>query len=61
MPQQLEDRIKNLCAKAVETPAFPHLDNILTQLQAALSEHTQRIRKMVVAFPARTRRSSGRN
>ena len=50
MPQQLEDRIKDLCAKAVETPASPQLNEILMQLQASLSEHTQRMRKMVVGF-----------
>jgi hypothetical protein len=59
MPKRLEDRIKDLCAKAVETPASPQLDEILQQLQAALSEHAQKMRKMVAAFPARPTRRSG--
>jgi hypothetical protein len=42
----MEDRIKDLCAKAVETPASPQLGKIFRQLQSALSEHTQRMRKM---------------
>jgi len=58
MPKRLEDRIKDLCAKAVGTPASPQLDEILQQLQSALSEHTQRIRKMVAAYPARVARRS---
>ena len=62
MPKRLEDRIKDLCAKAVGTPASPQLDETLQQLQSALSEHTQRIRKMVAAYPARpARRSDDRN
>jgi hypothetical protein len=62
MPKRLEDRIKDLCAKAVGTPTSPQLDEVLQQLQSALSEHTQRIRKMVAAYPARpARRSDDRN
>jgi hypothetical protein len=62
MPKRLDDRIKGLCAKAVGTPASPQLDEILEQLQSALSEHTQRMRKMVAAYPARpARRSDDRN
>jgi hypothetical protein len=59
MLKRLEDRIKDLCAKVVETPASPQLD-ILEQLQAALSEHTQRMRmrKMVAVFPTLPMRRS---
>jgi len=34
MPKRLEDRIKDLGAKAVETPASPQLDEIFRQLQS---------------------------
>jgi hypothetical protein len=59
MPKRLEDRIKDLGAKAVETPASPQLDEIFRQLQSALSEHTQRMRKMAAAFPSQPARRSG--
>ena len=36
MSQRLEDRIKELCAKAVVTPESPELNAILKQLHAAL-------------------------
>jgi len=58
MPQRLEDRIKELCAQAVETPASPQLDEILQQLKTALGEHTGRIRKMAAEFPAPIKRRS---
>jgi formylmethanofuran dehydrogenase subunit E len=47
MSQRLEDRIKELCAKAVVTPESPELNAILKELQAALAEHARRLRKMV--------------
>jgi hypothetical protein len=47
MSQRLEDRIKDLCAKAVATPESPELNAILKDLQAALAEHAGRLRKMV--------------
>jgi hypothetical protein len=47
LSQRLEDRIKELCAKAVVTPESPELNTILKELQAALAEHARRLRKMV--------------
>jgi hypothetical protein len=38
----MEDRIKQLCAKAVTTPESPELNEILKQLQSALHEHNDR-------------------
>jgi hypothetical protein len=58
MPQRLDDRIKELCAKAVATPASPELEEILQQLQDALHEHTERIRKMLSHYPNRPERRS---
>ncbi|GEM_PF-6408931 len=41
MSQRLDDRIKELCAKAVATPESPELEEILQQLQKALHEHAE--------------------
>jgi len=59
MPEQpIDDRIKELCAKAVATPPSPELEEILSQLQTALREHTERMRKMTASFRARTERGA---
>ena len=52
MPLRLEDRIRELCTKAVATPEFPELNEILRQLKDALSEHTRRMTTMAADFPA---------
>jgi hypothetical protein len=54
MPQRLDDRIRELCAKAVATPESPQLDEILRQLQQALHEHAKRLREMVAYYPVRS-------
>jgi hypothetical protein len=47
MNQRLEDRILQLCAKALTAPDCSlELSDVLKELKAALREHTQRIRKM---------------
>jgi uncharacterized coiled-coil protein SlyX len=52
MSHRLEDRIKELCAKAITLPdSSPELNKVLKELQTALHEHTQRLRKMVAHFP----------
>ncbi|HZR55881.1 MAG TPA: hypothetical protein VFA74_03335 [Terriglobales bacterium] len=48
MTSRLEDRIKGLCAKAVALPDSDELNQVLAELKSALSEHTERIRKMAV-------------
>jgi hypothetical protein len=58
MRQRLEDRIKELCAKAVATDESPELNEILQQLRIALSEHTRRMRKLVAGFSVRPERRS---
>jgi hypothetical protein len=59
MPEQpLDDRIKELCAKAVATPPSPELEEILSQLQTALREHGQQMRKMAASFRARMKREA---
>jgi hypothetical protein len=43
--QPFEDRVKELCARAVS--AVPsELDSIIQELKAALHEHTERLRKL---------------
>jgi hypothetical protein len=58
MPRRLDDRIKELCAKAVATPPSPELEEILRELQKALHEHTERLRKMVAQYPVSPDRRS---
>lgn len=49
--RRLEDRIRELCARAVVTPESGELDEIFTQLRAALREHTDRLRHLAVSAP----------
>jgi len=49
--RRLEDRIRELCAKAVVTPESAELDEIFQQLRAALREHTERLRHLAVSAP----------
>jgi hypothetical protein len=58
MSQRLEDRIKELCAKALTLPASPELNEVLKQLQEALHEHTRRLREMVASRRTRAGRGS---
>jgi hypothetical protein len=58
MTQTLEDRIKELCAKAVTTPASPELEEILAELKGALREHTEGLRKITSNYLARQERRS---
>jgi hypothetical protein len=59
MSPRLEDRIKELCAKAVVTPESPELNAILKELQATLAEHAGRLRKMVFdGLPVHSERRS---
>lgn len=46
--QQLTDRIRELCAKAIALPDSTELNDVLKELNAALSEHTRRLRNMAV-------------
>jgi hypothetical protein len=49
MPNHLENRIKELCAKAIELPdSSPELSEVIKELQAVLHEHTSGLRKMAV-------------
>jgi hypothetical protein len=58
MKRRLEDRIRELCAKAVATPETPEWNNILQQLANALHEHTRRMRKLITEVPIRVERRS---
>jgi hypothetical protein len=52
MFQRLEDRIRQLCVKALATPQSAELDEILRELKSALAEHTRRLRALAAAYPA---------
>jgi hypothetical protein len=58
MFQRLEDRTKQLCAKALSTPESPELNEVLKQLQDALHEHTDRPRDKVASRRISTERRS---
>ena|ERR1700692_2458598 len=63
MPHRLENRIKELCAKALDLPDHsPQLNDVIKELQAVLHEHTIRLRKMAAErlTSASDRRSSKR-
>jgi hypothetical protein len=54
MLRRLEDRIRDLCAKTVSAPEG-ELEPIISDLKAALREHTQRLRKLAAAKLIRKR------
>ena len=43
--RRLDDRIRELCAKAASSPS-PEVEFVLKELKAALAEHTKRLRKL---------------
>jgi len=49
MPRRLEDRIKDLCVKAIASPDPSEFNDIFKQLQDALHEHNERIRKLAAS------------
>jgi hypothetical protein len=46
--RRLNDRIYDLCAKAIKMPEGPELDDVIRELQNALREITVRIRHRLV-------------
>jgi len=57
MKQRLEDKIRELCTKAA-TQDSDDWQGTLQELQAALQDHTRRIRQMVAEIPIRPERRS---
>ena len=55
MPRRLEDRIKDLCVKAIASPDSRESNDIFKKLEDALHEHNERIRKLA-ASPIREER-----
>jgi hypothetical protein len=53
--RRLEDRIRDLCTKAVAAGSG-ELNPVLSELKAALHEHTQRLRRMAAASTLRSPR-----
>ena len=47
--RRLEDEIRRLCAEAVETERPAELRGIVSELQAAIRRHADRIRKMAIS------------
>jgi hypothetical protein len=54
--RRLKDRIDALCAKAIATPEGPELSEVIKELQAAMREHVEYMRKMVNNAPKENRR-----
>lgn len=50
MNSRLEDRIGDLCAKALATSDSPDVMALIAELRAALHEHTERLRQRL-QFP----------
>jgi hypothetical protein len=48
MSRRLEDRIRELCARAVVTSDLDELDTILKQLRPALRQHIELLRRLAV-------------
>ena len=46
MLRRLDDRIRELCARAVKSQDLAELHNIFSQLRAAIKEHTGRLRRL---------------
>jgi len=57
MLRRLDDRIRDLCARAVKTQDSAELHNIFCELRAAMKEHIKRLRRLAVDFPKSQRRA----
>jgi hypothetical protein len=53
LSRRLDDRIRDLCAKAVEADQ-EELESIFAELKQALREHAERLRKLAVRKLVRT-------
>lgn len=58
MRRRLQDRIRDLCFKAVAAQDT-ELEKILGELRKALHEHAERLRKMAVSIPPPPLRRTG--
>ena len=58
MERRLEDQIRDLFAKIVATDDIGEVQTLSAQLQAAISEHINRLREKVVGYPVATERRS---
>jgi hypothetical protein len=54
--RRLEDRIRTLCAQAVDTTDLAKLPGVLEQLKAALHDHVERLRRLAAGYPVPTER-----
>jgi hypothetical protein len=51
MSSRLEERIMDLCAKAIAAKEPFELEGTIKELNASLREHTRRLRQRVLSFP----------
>lgn len=59
MLRRLDDKIRELCAKAVATQDSSELHDILQQLRASLHEHVRRLRKSALSRPLPSEKRAG--
>ena len=57
--RRLEDRIRELCTKAVAMPHSPEFFAVIEELRRAMQEHTHRLRNMVAKYPGSRERRYG--
>jgi hypothetical protein len=63
--RRLDDRIRELCTEAVAAKDSPNVTSIVTELQSAIHQYTQRLRARGAAlltgrhFPPDRRKNSG--
>jgi hypothetical protein len=58
MERRLEDQIRRLCGKVVNTPDIDEWDEIILQLNTALREHIRRAQKPPAEFAIQGERRS---
>jgi len=56
--RRLKDRIDALCKKAISAPEGPEFDSAIQELQEAMREHADQLRKLVRQIPKPDRREN---
>jgi uncharacterized coiled-coil protein SlyX len=51
VPMSLDDRIRELCAKAIAEHDPHELERILAELNLALRQHSERLRALLAHYP----------
>ncbi|MCU1298757.1 MAG: hypothetical protein JWO91_3035 [Acidobacteriaceae bacterium] len=58
MHPRLEDKIQELCSKAIAAKEQPEIEAAIAELRAALKEHIHKMRERVISFPEPERRKA---